>query len=233
MGQLLTTEPPERPLVILTGLLDGCDECGSKSTMLQKASNDHVTKEMPGIGMQYEVAELHANGIDRTIHCWDYGGADKIDQHRAQVQSAAAVMLVVSLSELDPGYRAFYHRKKEVPPFNVHSDVAWPVYAHQILPYMFQQAGCRKPVLVLVRVNPEVVGVDTGTQSPPASPNLNEVATGLHLGPEWDGGTQDSETSGSLGPEAPWRVQAVNTETNEGFQEGLEWVAMTLSSQQQ
>eukprot|EP01043_Picozoa_sp_COSAG02_P075476 COSAG02_NODE_15584_length_1158_cov_1.239849_1_plen_230_part_10 len=220
MGQLLTREPPERPLVLLTGLLDGCDECSSKSSILHKASNGQVTEETMGIGMQYEVAELQANGIDLTIHCWDYGGADKIDQRRAQVERAAAVILVVSLSELDPDYRAFYHRKQDVPLFNVHGDTAWPVYAHQILPYMFQQAGCRKPVLVLVRVNPEVVGVDTGTQSPPTRTNLNEVVAGLHLGPDWDGGTRDSETSGSLGPGAPWRVQTIKPETNEGFQEG-------------
>ena len=96
MGQLLTKEP-ERPLVILTGLLDGCTGGGSKSAMLYKASNDQVTREIPHIGMDYEVAELHANGIDLTVHCFDYGGADKFpSQRRWQLDRAAAVVLVVS-----------------------------------------------------------------------------------------------------------------------------------------
>ena len=209
MGQLFTREA-ERPLVILTGFLDD----GGKSKMLHVASNDRVSQEIPTIGMHYEVAELRANGIGLTVHCWDYGGCDKIaGLWRAQLKRAVAVLLVVDPCEIDPAYRAFYHRKKDVPPFSVQDAGGWPVYPHQILPHIFQQAGCRKPVLVLVRTNPQAnaeaeVAVDASPAPPPGAPlDLGAVAAALHLGPEWDGGTRDTDTSGSLGAGAPWRVQ--------------------------
>ena len=117
-----------------------------------------------------------------------------------------------------------------MPPFSQYGLGTWPVYAHQILPHIFLLAECRKPVLVLVRTSAEAGGdnADADAAASPPAPDLGEVVAGLHLGPEWDGGTRDTETSGSLGPGAPWRVQTYNMETGEGFQEGLEWVAMTL-----
>lgn len=223
MGQLLAKEH-ERPLVILTGLLDGCAS-GSKSAMLHKASNDQVIRETPHVGMDFEVAVLHAHGIDLTVHCFDYGGCDKVaSQRRDQLKRAAAIMLVVSPHEVDPAYRAFYHRKQAVPPFSEQGLATWPVYAHQVLPHIFLLAESRKPVLVLMRTNAGAAGDKADKDA-----DLGKVVAGLQLGPAWGDGARDTETSGSLGPGAPWRVQAYNVATGEGFQEGLEWVAMTLS----